>query len=76
MSFNSACYCISIHAYSQAQSYLKNALSLCKTYIENENETSAEVELCMIKAQIALVYQLQSKFNEAKTLYDSILLEK
>ncbi|KAF5274519.1 hypothetical protein FQA39_LY07131 [Lamprigera yunnana] len=73
--FNWACILIEKAQYAEAEKKLKVCEKLCRSSLEEDgvSEEEIQVELAMMKIQLAHVYQQQGRIKEAQNLYSSSL---
>ncbi|KAJ1987166.1 Srp72p [Dimargaris cristalligena] len=75
LAYNSACFLICAHRYSEAEELLEVARETCERVLaENHaSEAERESELAAIDIQLGHVYQLQGKVKAAEALYGRYL---
>ncbi|KAF7287403.1 hypothetical protein GWI33_001381 [Rhynchophorus ferrugineus] len=74
--YNKACMLITLGNYIDAEKKLKNCEKLYIEKIEEDEDISEEeanIELALIRIQLAFVYQKQGRIKEAQALYSSNL---
>ncbi|CAG9759681.1 unnamed protein product [Ceutorhynchus assimilis] len=73
--YNKACMLIASENYLEAEKKLKQCEKLCRDKLEEDDITEEEVdiELALIRIQLAYVYQKQQRIKEAQVLYTSTL---
>ncbi|KAF9912534.1 hypothetical protein BX616_010314 [Lobosporangium transversale] len=76
LSFNAACAKIAQGEYSQALKLLEESKRVCREALKDYDEEEIEQELAIIVVQIAYVYQLMGKTEQAKELYQTVLKSK
>eukprot|EP01135_Chromosphaera_perkinsii_P005038 Nk52_evm15s311 gene=Nk52_evmTU15s311 len=78
MCYNAACLEIHMGNLKAAEKILLEAQEICKQTLEEEDfsEEEIESELAVMKVQMALVYQLNGKTEEALEMYNSVLKTK
>ncbi|KAI9279018.1 hypothetical protein BC943DRAFT_284326 [Umbelopsis sp. AD052] len=75
LAYNSACGQIAQGNLTKAQDLLESAKKICRESMIRDDYTEADIEqeLAVIVAQLAYVYQLQGKTDQAVELYQSIV---
>ncbi|KAH8552816.1 hypothetical protein BGW37DRAFT_518783 [Umbelopsis sp. PMI_123] len=75
LAYNSACGQIAQGNLTKAQDLLESAKKICRESMVRDDYTEADIEqeLAVIVAQLAYVYQLQGKTDQAIELYQSIV---
>ncbi|XP_044271947.1 signal recognition particle subunit SRP72 [Tribolium madens] len=73
--FNKACLLIAHGQYTEAEKKLRQCEKLCREMLEEEeaSEEEIDVDLALIKIQLAFVYQKQGRIKEAHQLYTANL---
>jgi signal recognition particle subunit SRP72 len=73
--YNKACLLIAHGQYAEAEKKLRQCEKLCREMLEEEESSDEEidVELALIRIQLAFVYQKQGRIKEAHQLYVSNL---
>ncbi|XP_019868366.1 signal recognition particle subunit SRP72 [Aethina tumida] len=73
--YNKACLFIENGLYSEAEKKLRQCEKLCREVLEEDESTEEEIdlELALIRIQLAYVYQKQGRIKEAQQLYVSNL---
>ncbi|KAK4871554.1 hypothetical protein RN001_015678 [Aquatica leii] len=73
--YNWACILIEKGQYSDAEKKLKLCEKLCRSSLEDDgaSEEEIEIELALMRIQLAYVYQKQGKIKEAQQLYSASL---
>lgn len=73
--FNKACLLITHGQYAEAEKKLRQCEKLCREMLEEEesSEEEIDVELGLIRIQLAFVYQKQGRIKEAHQLYTANL---
>ncbi|KAL1493170.1 hypothetical protein ABEB36_011279 [Hypothenemus hampei] len=74
--YNKACMYINLENYNAAEKKLKQAEKLCREKLEEDEdmtEDEIDIELALIRIQLAFVYQKQGRLKEAQVLYHSNL---
>lgn len=73
--FNKACLLIAHGQYTEAEKKLRQCEKLCREMLEEEeaSEEEIDVDLALIKIQLAYVYQKQGRIKEAHQLYTANL---
>ncbi|KAF5303892.1 hypothetical protein FQR65_LT08086 [Abscondita terminalis] len=73
--YNWACILIQKGQYSEAEKKLKLCEKLCRSSLEEEgaSEEEIEIELALMRIQLAYVYQKQGKIKDAQQLYTASL---
>jgi len=69
--YNAACLAIEDGDYNTAEKHLKTAEAMCREAITDEDEL--QEELAPINTQLAYVYQVQNKTQQAIELYNTVL---
>ncbi|CAG8590246.1 10636_t:CDS:10, partial [Ambispora leptoticha] len=78
LAYNTACSMIAQGLLKQAENLLKTAKIICRKSLSQEDYSEKEIEqeLATIIIQLAYVYQLQGRTNEAIDLYQSVIKSK
>ncbi|KAL3290204.1 hypothetical protein HHI36_023563 [Cryptolaemus montrouzieri] len=73
--FNKACLLISRELYAEAEKKLRQCEKMCREILEEDEATEEEIniELALIRIQLAYVYQKQGRLKEAQQIYSSNL---
>ncbi|KAK9696615.1 Signal recognition particle subunit SRP72 [Basidiobolus ranarum] len=78
LAFNSACIWVAKGDLGKAETLLETARSMCRVSLSGEDYTEEEIEqeLSSIVIQLAYVYQMQGKTQQAVEMYSSVLKTK
>ncbi|KAJ3642145.1 hypothetical protein Zmor_024954 [Zophobas morio] len=73
--FNKACLLIAHGQYAEAEKKLRQCEKLCREMLEEEesSEEEIDIELALIRIQLAYVFQRQGRVKEAHQLYSANL---
>ncbi|XP_066259038.1 signal recognition particle subunit SRP72 [Euwallacea similis] len=74
--YNKACMLIAMENYTEAEKKLKQCEKLCREKLEEDEDVAEEdvdIELALIRIQLAFVYQKQGRIKEAQSLYSANL---
>ncbi|CAH1998677.1 unnamed protein product [Acanthoscelides obtectus] len=73
--YNKACILIAHENYTEAEKKLKQCEKLCREALEEDEaaEEEIDIELALIKVQLAYVYQKQGRIREAHQIYTATL---
>ncbi|XP_067036524.1 signal recognition particle subunit SRP72-like [Acropora muricata] len=77
--YNSACLSLGENDIEAAEEKLKKAEELCEKSLRDDpdiGEEEFEAEMGIVRVQLAYVYQLQGKNDEAQKLYNQVLKSK
>ncbi|KAK9889217.1 hypothetical protein WA026_004495 [Henosepilachna vigintioctopunctata] len=73
--FNKACMLISRELYAEAEKKLKQCEKMCREMLEEDeaSEEEIDIELALIRIQLAYVFQKQGRLKEAQQMYSTNL---
>jgi len=76
--YNTACALIDNCDFKEAEAALEKASNLCKTTLESEDYSQEEIdnELAVMRVQLAYLYQVMNRSDEAAKLYGEVLTSK